>query len=1180
MVQTRKNKRFGALALAIVMLLCLIPATSFADTPETSNTLDGWTVYSTWNNLKTDYVWNATRKETRQPKMVFTYRIDKAEKTYNPGDLKFSVPGIGAAVRGTIAQASDIAAASESSEWDYTWNQDSDLYEFTNKFTVKIGDSISGGFEFLWTINTRDAVNGYTYTGIPQFTVKDVGTINLPALSYSFTSEKDKHTIDLRVKNFTADEWEESDKSYVFYDLSVTINTETHARGLYRSALKTTITLPAGTSIENVQGISADEYTMEGDNVYVVTGVPSTLGFLVSEFESKTVHIAVHYDRLFEDEEGWETETTDEVDDSVDILVRPYIYNFTGSVYGLGKWNPYGYNYLTYQSRWNSLNLYNGSLLRFTIYGTAKRQYNTIAGDPGIDGPSMDEPSVDESFIDEPPEDMNSTIVETTAEDWNDVFWKDHGLGDVVEGAAGGLTYADIYGLKEPQIDQEPSTEENGTGSLEDPDTPIDETRDDNSEENVPTDPQVEPEPNLGFDGPEIFDDPYTNNSESSETSPDREEVGSDVNVTEDENEPIPSETAPSETDNDVPTTSDEYDNADSNDQMQNGSDEDNSENTPVPETNSEENKDNGMLPEGPEFDGQITPPSNSDQSSTVTSSDDEGNDTGAPMPTAAPSDGIGESDSWNMVLGDDKMLITLKDGAMRALRDDEYNIAYVTVPSTSKVYTYNVFAAKSQDTPFDEYTYVGSGTTESSKTFTLDAEADYSAVYVQFDNIVGSYSNYIYVGVRFHLDWMSDLLDPNPINPEGYVINFSFFRAMYGDFDNSSNSLIYGAYPELQDRDLSLYGAPVFRKENYVYLRTSITHVTSTLSYDSFEKNDDIFSSRISSSWTIKADTESTLTKFSIYTEIPENTSVDYDGELTVTGSATTISDTTIDNLLNYASFSEVTRNGHKYLVVDFDFTNAPLESLNPINLRISFPIILRYADYAAVENYFESTAYLMIHDNGIARMAGYNIATDSGDLDGDSHTSEFTASTGPTVRYVSDEAVEWREAANMYVSTSFSNGYTNNSVVKRSQSDDDSQETMYTYRLDYEVGADNAKDIVFYDILDQGATVAGAGGLSTETMTSDWQGTFVSLDVSQIQSLGGVVTVYIRCIYGSDRRRIRLRYAIRCRACELPFRCRFRRRCKPASADRRHFRNRRIYALRCGALHIRRPCTYRQRS
>ena len=64
------------------------------------------------------------------------------------------------------------------------------------------------------------------------------------------------------------------------------------------------------------------------------------------------------------------------------------------------------------------------------------------------------------------------------------------------------------------------------------------------------------------------------------------------------------------------------------------------------------------------------------------------------------------------MVLGDDQMAIMLKNGEIRKLEDDEFDIVYVTVKRTEKTRPYEIYGATTQDQPFAAYTLIAQGDT------------------------------------------------------------------------------------------------------------------------------------------------------------------------------------------------------------------------------------------------------------------------------------------------------------------------------------------------------------------------------------------------------------------------------------------------------------------------------------
>ena len=69
----------------------------------------------------------------------------------------------------------------------------------------------------------------------------------------------------------------------------------------------------------------------------------------------------------------------------------------------------------------------------------------------------------------------------------------------------------------------------------------------------------------------------------------------------------------------------------------------------------------------------------------------------------------------------------------------------------------------------------------------------------------------------------------------------------------------------------------------------------------------------------------------------------------------------------------------------------------------------------------------------------------------------------------------------------------------------------------MDFGLGSSNAKNIVFFDRIEQGAKIAQTGENkdSYQTIASGWQGTFRGVDTAQAEKMGLVPTVY----YSTDK-------------------------------------------------------------
>lgn len=57
--------------------------------------LNGWSVSVFWKGGGTDYVWDAVEDELRTPSIMVQYRMENAPRTYEAGELSFTIPGIG-----------------------------------------------------------------------------------------------------------------------------------------------------------------------------------------------------------------------------------------------------------------------------------------------------------------------------------------------------------------------------------------------------------------------------------------------------------------------------------------------------------------------------------------------------------------------------------------------------------------------------------------------------------------------------------------------------------------------------------------------------------------------------------------------------------------------------------------------------------------------------------------------------------------------------------------------------------------------------------------------------------------------------------------------------------------------------------------------------------------------------
>ncbi len=401
--------------LSMVMVFALLladssfPLLTVKAKTVTGNKLDEWTVQAAWSTMSGDYHWEAKSDTFRQPKLVITYQTSGAAKDYGPGELKITVPGIGNVNRGGTVQASQVAAAATDAEknkydWSYTYDKSQDLYTFVNNFTISKDQQFSGGFELLWDLQSRKSVNGYSQSEYPKFYANEK-EITLPALGFSYASERDTYNLSMEAKTLGGSDWLDSDQEYVWYDIRSHFGYTRKARGLYNYEYFVALDLPAGISGENVKVegheviqkdgkwgfyVYQDEYRETTDSYK-----DFRMGFPADEVdalmkgsdESRTVTVSGHLDRMYQDENGW-TRTSigegDNVDASVKLVLTHYRYTtrYEGYSYNIRKSvDRYG-SRSPYNSRMNVAELYGGTTRVFDISGHASRSYTIVTEQP------------------------------------------------------------------------------------------------------------------------------------------------------------------------------------------------------------------------------------------------------------------------------------------------------------------------------------------------------------------------------------------------------------------------------------------------------------------------------------------------------------------------------------------------------------------------------------------------------------------------------------------------------------------------------------------------------------------------------------------------------------------------------------------------------------------------------
>ena len=1098
----QKFRRFLAWILSVVMILMNLSLESIAEEPVYQNYLDGWKVDVAWNTLSKDYTWNATSDEMRQPKIVVTYRMDHAAKDYPAGSLSFVIPGIGGVKRSGTVKADKLAADQGDSEWNYDWDPMSDTYRFTNKFAVSSGQSVSGGFELLWTLEARDCENGYTMESSPYFSVADAGGIQMEPLSFAFASTPDRYRINMTRQTISGSAYEKENKDYIWYDCSVSFDNDWLARGIYKSTLAMTV-FGAGTSGDDVivkegtrykeipVSVSGDDLTFDlfterygnlvelnsSGNRHTYT-VSYRIGFKKETLEGNEVTLHAHLDRLYEDDEDWTVDAGENECVDADDIFTLHGYSFSHAGYTYNQWSV-NYQHEIYEwtnrhdapiketDRLNATGLYSGAVIPFVLSGTSNRSYSSGRSARAPRRGRMAVASASEAQIAVASETGEDRLgenddpdledeKESSSTEQDDTFWKPW--------------YRKLMG-KNPETDPEELPENWNDLSWYEHDL---------VSENADFSDAV----TFGEKYPEEADVITATDSDAEE----EEDYLPDITLSQADTSlwskvmglfAIKSFAAETDAAEDVTVSDDSV--------------------------------------------GKATV-SNAPRKAAAQTDEDI-------KETTVTGSGISESQRYGLALGDDKIAVYLKNGTMRALEDHEYDMAFVRVlPNGGEtVYDYEVYGAESQDEAPDQYKLLATGTTDAGTVHQLPDGV--KAVYVLVKDIDGSYSFQLQTGVRLHLNWQEEQAkeESERVDHSARLVNFTYMRSLYRDgngvLKNDCAKTVDdygGTYGKiLADRDLDVFGEGMLRDYSNVWLRDPVTALETRVTADEFTGGGrDGFESVIHASGTLKSDESGTLKKFSLYAVLPEGLTADPDeDEVTVTGSGTAYTGGETDDFASHVSIRQTEWNGKTTIVADFDFSDAPLASEQLTSVSMAFPVSLTYADFLSLGNSYMPESALIAHDEGLAKISGSSVRTDHYDLDEDGDTEEKHAyySTRVTIK---EDATEWREYVSKYVKSGYSTGFVTDTVARLYNDAEDAkkqEKSDYSYRLDFGLGSSNAKNIVFFDRIEQGAKIAQTGENkdSYQTIVSGWQGTFRGADTTQAEKIGLAPTVY----YSTDK-------------------------------------------------------------
>ena len=192
-------KKWTAIILVISMLLnCLELAAMAQDEDPGGNQLNGWHVDCFWGNGTKTYNLVSSSKEDIDVKLTVEYYAPLSVMTSNveAGTVKFSIPDIGGVKRGGATFQPVTVADSLDSDWNYTYDPDTQSYVFTNKTTFLANKPLSGGFEMRWKLSSRDCTDGYYLKKNPVFTLGN-DSLTMPPMEFTCNTKRDYYRLSI-----------------------------------------------------------------------------------------------------------------------------------------------------------------------------------------------------------------------------------------------------------------------------------------------------------------------------------------------------------------------------------------------------------------------------------------------------------------------------------------------------------------------------------------------------------------------------------------------------------------------------------------------------------------------------------------------------------------------------------------------------------------------------------------------------------------------------------------------------------------------------------------------------------------------------------------------------------------------------------------------------------------------
>ena len=353
------------LALMVALLLAVPVNTGsvlsgVAEAAESRNIVasDGWTLSAKWAKSAdaANLAWVSDKDETKVVRLEIGYTREGTDKAYAPGELSITVPGIGDAARGRVAQATDVAAdpagASELSyDWSYSWDKASDTYTFTNNNQIDVGETVSGSFELLWALKSRETVNLYEKTLYAEMANAGTVVASTADVKFSYQSTKDAYTATLSTAALGSSDGLGSDyRDYIW--VKYRVNSTRTLKSCGMTDARWEISLPEGAKVADVRDGSDSAMSYSEKDGVVSIPMKTNLSRWYSNYQPQ---ITVGFPR--EAYNGAETvvsaklvgtyadytqpEVAAQAESRFTMNADDYDFKYTGSMFGTGKTHSY-----------------------------------------------------------------------------------------------------------------------------------------------------------------------------------------------------------------------------------------------------------------------------------------------------------------------------------------------------------------------------------------------------------------------------------------------------------------------------------------------------------------------------------------------------------------------------------------------------------------------------------------------------------------------------------------------------------------------------------------------------------------------------------------------------------------------------------------------------------------------